>query len=225
MIAKVSAKANLLKDALAAYRTAAGDHLDPKEMVVLKRLETDSRAATTFAKLKLDGRTAANILTVCIEADELARTFNRRLKTEGTMLRKGGQLDKLDKAVADLRSFIKELDCSPSDRLSADVRYDPADTSAIKRGLYLLGNAIEARRKIANETVLRIGSTRKTVDGGKAAKTAAIGWIAEGVRRSCGRPHLKAAADLAEVTLGCEVTIDRLREAARTRQQRDWRTR
>jgi hypothetical protein len=225
--AKASAKPSALKDALAAYRVAHGDHLDPKAIAVLDRLTADSEAACAFGKLNVDGRAAASILTACIEADVLARTFNDRIEIEGKMLGesgKGGQLDKLDKAVADLRSFINEFDCEPADRLSAFVRYDPADTAAMRRGLYLLADAIAVRRRIAKETRLRMGATRKMVDGGKAAETAAIGWIAEGVQRCCGRPYRRAAADLAAATLCCEVSEERLREAARTR-RRDWRER
>lgn len=220
------AKSSHLKDALAAYRAAAGNHLNREEVEVLDRLAADSRAACAFAKFNVDGRAAGKILTVCIEADLLARTFNDRIKFEGKMLgenRKGGRLDKLDKAVADLRSFINELDCEPVDRLAAFMRYDFADTAAMKRGLYLLADAITARRRIAEETRLRIGTTRK-IRGKRAARIAAIGWIAEGVRRCCcGRPHQISAAALAEVTLGGEVTVDQLREAERTRRDRDWR--
>ena len=86
---------------------------------------------------------------------------------------------------------------------------------------YLLANAIDARKRISQETLLRIGATRKTRDA--AADTAAIGWIAEAVRRNCGRPNRAASADLAEVVLGCKVSVERLREAERTRRERDWR--
>lgn len=209
------------------YRAAAGDHLDPEAVAVLDRLAADRRAVCAFVKFNVDGHAAAKILTACVEADLLVRTFNDRNEIEGTMLGehgKGGRLEKLGKAVADLRSFADEIDCEPADRLSAFVRYDPADIAAMKRGLYLLADAIAARRRIAKETKLRLGTTRKRTDRGKAAETAGIGWIAEGVRRCCGRPHLSAAADLAEATLGCEVSIDRLREAERTR-QREWRAR
>lgn len=219
------AKSSHLKDALAAYRAAAGDHLNRDETAVLDRLAADNRAACAFAEFNVDGRTAAKILTVCIEADLLVRTFNAQIVIEGKMLgenRKLGRLDKLDKAVDDLRSFINELDCEPADRLSASVRYDTADTAAMKRGLYLVGDAITARRHIAEETRPRMGTTRK-FRGKTAARIAAIGWIAEGVRRCCGRPHQISAAGLAEVTLGGEVTVDQLREAERTRRQRSWR--
>jgi hypothetical protein len=218
-----NAKSSHMKDAVAAYR--AGSHLNREEAAVLDRLVADSRAASAFAKFNADGRTAAKILRACIEADTLFRTFSARSEIEDRMLgenHKGGRLDKLAKAVADLRSFINELDCEPADRLSAFVRYDPADADSMTHGLYLLDNAIAARRRIAQESRLRMGTTRK-IRGEAAARIAAIGWLAEGVRRSCGRPHQISAAALAEATLGGEVTVDQLREAERTRRQRDWR--
>ena len=122
----------------------------------------------------------------------------------------------------DLRAFIAELEVGPKDRFSAYVTHDPADMAAMKRGLGTLCGAIAARRRIANETRLRIGATRKTRD--VAADTAAIGWIGETVRRSCGQPYTEAAADLAEAVLGCEVSTDRMREAERTRRNREWKS-
>jgi len=214
-----------LKDALATFRATAGDDLDPKAAAVLDRLAVDERAAGAFAELDLNEAGAAKILTACIQAEELRRTFQDHIdlhtKSEGG---KGGWLVRLSKAVAELRRFVGQLDRPPDDRLSASLRYDPSIIEEMKRGLYYIDDAIKARRTIAKETIPRLGATRKSVDSGKAAETAAIGWLAEGVRRCCGRPHRRAAADLAEVVLGCEVTIDRIREADRTR-QRDWRER
>ena len=227
MAAKAEPKSNRLQDALAAYRAAAGDRLDPEAAAVLDRLAGDECAAEAFAELGLNEAGACKILTICIEADELRRTFDRHIRRQTTMLsghRRDGRLDRLSKAVAELRRFVNELDSQPDDRLSSSLRYDPSMIEEMKRGLYYIDDAIKARRTIAKETIPRLGATRKSVDSGKAAETAAIGCLAEGVRRCCGRPHRRAAADLAEVVLGCEVTIDRIREADRTR-QRDWRER
>jgi len=189
---------------------------------VLDRLESDDRAADAFAKLNIDALTAAKILLACIEADELARTFPDRIDLEHCMLGKNGKkgrLDKLEKAVADLRGFLGEINAKPGDRLSASMHYSAQDMAAVSHGLNLLGDAIALRRRTAFETLARMGVTRKSRH--KAGETAAIGWIAEAVQRWCKRPHIIAAALLAEVTLGCEVTTDRLREAGRTR-RREW---
>ena len=227
MTAKAGANSNCLKDALAAFRAAAGDDLGPKAAAVLDRLAGDDRAAGAFAELDLNEADAAGILTACIQAEELRRTFKHHTDPRTTMLGKGGKdgrLDQLSKAVAQLRRFVGELDRPPGDRLSASLRYDPSVITEMKRGLYYIDDAINARRTIAKETTRRLGATRKNVDAGKAGETAAIGWLAKGVRRCCGSPFDRAAADLAEVILGCEVTIDRIRQAYRTR-RRDWRER
>jgi hypothetical protein len=210
-----------LSDALFAYRAEAGDRLDAAA-AVLDRLSRDDRAAAAFAELDLDEAGARKILTACIEADELHRNFEGHISTMLDELRKDGRLDRLSKAIADLQCFAKELNRQPDDRLSASLIYDLFTISEMNHGLYCLNNAIEARRRIAKETVQRLGATRKKLNDGKAAETAAIGWLAEGVRRCCGRAHFRAAADLAEATLGGEITIDRVREAWRTR-QREWR--
>lgn len=210
---------NRLQIAIVAYCDAAGDTLDEHGRAVLKRLAADDRASGAFDKFGADGCVATGILSGCIEADLLVRTFNDRLETERAAL---DRLAALDKAVDDLRAFIAELEAGPKDRLSASIRHDPADIMDMKRVLGVFRSAIAARRRIANETALRIGATRKTRD--VAADTAAIGWLAEAVRRSCGQPHTEAAADLAEIVLRCEVSADRLREAERTRRTREWRT-
>jgi hypothetical protein len=208
-----------LHAAIAAYRAAAGDTLDKHGCAVLDRLACDDRASGAFDKFGADDRAAAGILSGCIEADLLVRTFNDRLDTERAAL---DRLAALDKAVDDLRTFIAELEVGPKDRLSGYITHDPADMAAMKRGLGTLCGAIAARRRLANETRLRIGATRKTQD--VAADTAAIGWIGEAVRRRCGQPYTEAAADLAEVVLRCEVSADRMREAERTRRKREWRS-
>src|SRR5262249_10501001 len=118
-------------------------------------------------------------------------------------------------------TFWGEINSPRSDFLSASIRYSDEDISAAKRGLYLLSDAISVRRRTAEETLVRLGSTRKNKEE-KAGETAAIGWIAEVVRQRCGRPHLRATADLAEVILGCEVSLDRVRGAEQTR-DREWR--
>jgi hypothetical protein len=225
MRAKPDDQSSPLKKALTAYRALHAGRLDSKAIAVLDRIGQDKDAAKAFTKLNVNDRAVSNILTACIEGDELARTFGKRIELERGMLggkAKKGRLKMLDKALADLRLFMNTLEQPPADRLSAYIRYDPADLATIRQGFYLVADAIAARRRVAEETILRVGATRKTYDAGKAAKTAAIGWIAEGVRNNCGRPNTRAAADLAAAALGCEVTEERLREAARTR-KRDWR--
>jgi hypothetical protein len=213
-----------LRVAINAYRAAAGDGLDEDGRKVLDRLVTGERAAEAaeaFAKFEADDRAARMILKACIEADLLIRSFPDRLNTEQKSL---SRLEQLDKSVADLSVFVSELNQNPPDRLAAYAKYGDDDFGAMKLGLHLVREAIKDRRRIAVETPLRIGATRNTKGkAGKAAETAAIGWLAEGVRRACGDPHHEAAAVLAEIALDCRVSVDRLIEAERTRRERDWR--
>jgi len=60
MAAKAEPKSNRLQDALAAYRAAAGDRLDPEAAAVLDRLAGDERAAAAFAELDLNEAGAQN---------------------------------------------------------------------------------------------------------------------------------------------------------------------
>jgi hypothetical protein len=212
-----------LRAAIDAHRVSAGDSLDEDERKVLDRLATGKRAAEaaeTFAKFEADDRAAHMILKACIEADLLIRSFPDRLNVEMESL---SRLEQLDKSVADLSAFVSELNQNPPDRLAAYAKYGDDDFGAMKLGLHLVREAIKDRCRIAKETILRIGATRKTK--GDAADTAAIGWLAEGVRRACGKPHHVHAAALVEIVLGCEVSVDQLREAERTRRERDWRQR
>jgi hypothetical protein len=213
---------NLLKGALKEFEPRLGN-LDPHAIAVIKRLEGEQRAADAFKIFNIGPKKGARIIQACMEADELARTFDARMRLERRMLGrdgKPGRADKLEKEIADLKAFFGEVNRPRSDYLSAGITYSDEDVSAVKRGLYLLSNAISARRQVAEETLLRLGATRK--NRGQAGKTAAIGWIAEAVRHRCGRPHLRATAELAEVVLRCEVSLDRLRGAEQTR-RREWR--
>jgi hypothetical protein len=220
--ARMNSQSNLLRKALEAFEPSR-PQLDRRAIAVLDRLGGDQRAAKAFSIFDIEPKTAGKIVLACIEADLLAHTFESRLDLERRMLgnrSKSGRLDELERSVADLRAFLEEINQAPVDRLSAWIRYSDDDVAAVKQGLYVLSNALSARRQLAEETLLRLGSTRKSK--GNAGETAAIGWIGEVVKSVCGRPHLEAAATIAEVILDCEVTVDRLRGAMQTR-RRPWR--
>jgi hypothetical protein len=195
------------------------------EIAILGRLAKSTTAAKALATLQLDAASGGVILEACLLAAELARTFKSRVGHEKSLLSRDrtGYLTKLDKSVADLRIFIRDLNRDRADGLSASIKYSQEDIDSVTRGLYVLSDAIQKRREVAKQTLLRWGTTRKTNDRGKAGITAAIGYIAEAVRYRCGQPHWRAVADLAEVVLKCgEVSVERVREAERTRHRR-WR--
>jgi hypothetical protein len=202
---------------------ASRPNLDRHGAEVLDRLSSDERASQAFADLDLELSEARVIIVACIEAELMARTFQSRLDVEKRMLGNGGKpgkLDELERSVVALRAFLDEINRERVDPLSAVNRYSPDDVGAVKQGLYVLTNAISARRQVAKETLLRLGSTRKSK--GKAGETAAIGWIGEAVEKVCGQPRHGLAATIAEVTLDCAVSVDRLRGAVQTR-RRPWR--
>jgi hypothetical protein len=221
--------AGRLKKIIAAYRGDRGDSLDRHACDLLQRLATDSDAANAFATFNVDDHSAKIILSTCIDSDLLARTFRHRIAAEQGLL---ARLDRLDKAVAELRGFIDHTFGPPPDprlerparsfdRLSAFIYLDPTDVNKMRTGVYLIADQIAARRRVALETLSRIGKTRKS-NQKNAGVIAAIGWLAEGVRRCSGHPHLRAVADLAQVVFGRDISIDQVRNAVRTR-QREWR--
>jgi hypothetical protein len=112
---KFAASKKRLQVAIDAYRAKAGDDLDQHGHKVLDRFAADERAADAFAKFNVDDAAAASILTACIEGDLLRRTFPDRISAEQAML---ARLEQLDKAIADLRTFVAELSQGPSDTVS-----------------------------------------------------------------------------------------------------------
>jgi hypothetical protein len=165
-----------LRGILATYRAAAGDGLDEHGCAVLDRLSAGDDAAKAFDEFGIDDGAATRIVTGCIEADILVRTFTEKLVAERAMLER---LDRLDKAVGDLQIFVAEPEAGPTDRLGAVISHHRDSITDQKRGLYLISGDIAARRGIAYETMPRLGATKKTRDG---ADTAAIGWLAARVR-------------------------------------------
>jgi hypothetical protein len=206
------------------------------------RFTNDSRVLRAIGKITEDPSAQASIMRACEQADHLRQVWNEKIEAERAICSAGGRLDRLDKALLLLNDFIKEIvDNKSAGMLDAQVIYDSHSVATMKRGLYLLSNCIAGRRRIAKETLLRLGATRETGTSrsrsskaktsgitrksrtrGSPAETAAIGWLAEGIRRACGRPHLDASLDLFAIIVGHEITADRINEAMRTRRERSW---
>jgi hypothetical protein len=225
------AKPRRLHDAINAY--CANHSLDEAARGLLDRLADGDDAATAFRRLQLrDQRDEMAILTTCIQADQLFRTFPRRIKKAEKTLALA-QVERLDRAVATLREFVEELVAKEKappefDWLSAVIPSD--DTAAMKKGLYFIAQRIKQDRRVAKEELLRFGVTRKKGRSSSkiallAKQNAASGFLAEGVRRVTGKAHLGAVRKIAEVILDTEeLSEDRVRNAARLR-DREWRHR
>ncbi len=179
-----------LRDAIDTYRADLNGNLDQPARKLLNRLANNPDAAKAFERLKLkDRREAAKVLTTCLQAEDLGRTFSQRItKAKMALIR----LERLGKSVTGLRKFVGELvaehDNNPTfDLLTAKIFEPPANIAAMKQGLDLIADRIEAGRRVANEDVLRLGATRKSQIK-QAKQNAAVGWLAEGVRRIIRNP-------------------------------------
>jgi hypothetical protein len=228
-----AAKRRALSDAITAYRTAHNDSLDKAALDLLNRLFNSSNAAKAFRQLKPQDRYLcrgpAVILLTCIEADHLARTFPHRIKTAEKML---AQIPRLVEAVGTLRKFVGQVFAESKkdgtfDLLTAPILEPSANIATMKTALDLIADRIDAEWRVAKEDMLRLGATQKRGAGNKALlrtarENAAIGWLAEGVRRVTGKMHLEAVRGIAQVLLQTELSGDRVRHAARSR-DREWR--
>jgi hypothetical protein len=208
-----------LKVAIGAYRTGS-DKLDERTVELLAHLADSSDAAKAFERLKLNNESdAAEILKICIEADDLACTFqqrvNRAKKTSARMLQIFTPLVELSSFVAEL---IDEIENPPAiDALSTEKIEPSENVLLIWHALSLLASHISSKGRSADEELFKLGATRKSQIT-QAAENAAIGWLAEGVRRVTGRPQLSAVRDLAEVVVGTEIAdLERVRRCARVR--------
>ncbi len=212
-----------LREAVDAYCAERKGKLDKEARELLARLVDSSDAAKAFGRLKLkDRRAEACILTACIEADNIARTFLRRIEKQKDLLVRA---KRWDEAVAILRNEVADRkEPLNLDIWSLSIFEPPADNAALEHALDLIASSIKWQRGIAEANLAYLGATRNT--GIKqAAENAAIWIVAAGVYDAArkppmpGKPHLRQVADLAEVILGTAISVDRVREARRKRSQ------
>jgi aldehyde:ferredoxin oxidoreductase len=195
----------------------AHKHLfDQRALKSLSRLAESIDAAEAFERLKL--RTTGDgflILGEYIEAEQLLKELPQRVaKWDATLAR----MEKLASHLAELRKFVEEL--AEGARLqSMFATFERQDVAAMKRGLNLVDNKIQARRRAIIEVTPQFGVTRKR-QSKEAAENAAIWMLAEGVRRITGKPHVREVADLAEALLGKEIYLNRVRHVVRSRRKR-----
>jgi hypothetical protein len=219
-ISSRGAGARRLREAINALRAERTDKLDRRADELLARLVTSPDAAKAFERLSLkDGHKVAEVLAICIETDDLARTFPKWVaKVEKALV----STEQLDKAVAHLREFISEVDEQKvpllSDLLSHSIFEPPASIEVLKHALDLIARRIDWGRGVAELALAQIGATRK-VRNKEAAEIAAIWFLAARLHGAVGKPHLSEVADLAEVILRTEVSKDRLSHILRKRRR------
>lgn len=193
------------------------EDLDTDETRLTQRLVDNIEAAKRFAMVE-DDSDIKRLLLVCVEADCLARTFRHRVEEARNTPRKS---ERYDRAISDIERLLKETQRPIRDRLAAYVLPDNDRIHMELQALASIQDRVRTQRFIAAQTLLRLGATRKCRSK-IAAETAAIGWIADGVKRITKKTNARLCADLAELVLGCDVSLDRVHNAAETH-ERDWR--
>ena len=210
----------------AIYRLKASPApLDANALAVLARLHADDRTPDALAAITDQATVADRIVACCIQSDVMRRDFPRMVETERQMAprydRQPSRTDALRKAVKDIDAFVAEVAVGPRNSLSAYIALQPGEGDHLRKALGLISGLIDARERVAAETLPRIGATNKSEGG---ADTAAIGWLAQGVKMITKQPHTRHVAVLAQAILDQpDVSEDRVRAALRSREKRDWR--
>ena len=218
---------SLWRETIEAFRAANPQAQEEDDLRrLLERLAVDPGASDAFCRLGLKSDWARHAIVVsCLDAHILARDFGAVVAAEKRMKT---SLRLLEKSVAALKSFVEIEVVKTPEELSRQFRgglqvrtlFAFEDVEAMRRGLGAIELAMKYRRRTAEETILRWGTTKKTA--GPAGITAAVGYFGEAVRNVCGRAHEAAAAELVSAVLEVETSVDRLHSAERTR-RRPWR--
>jgi hypothetical protein len=238
----VTAAKAALRKAVEAYRTKYEDKLDAPARELLERLAGCPAAADAFNGLDWLSQADHTMLFLgaCIEAEQLARTF-RLLKR--SVQKELEQVPELRKAAGLLRGFLgdkktgiisKRKEPSESDpRLPHLLAWQsvPLDQiEAMGSGLALLEMRIEGAEHVAKWNLSRLGVTQKSKDK-NAGRVAAIKWFANRVKElkklatgdlRIPNPDMKQIADLAQVILGGDVSVEQVRGALRARSHWKW---
>jgi hypothetical protein len=202
---------------IAEFRKAAEGNLDDDEKLLMQRVAESDEAPTIFAKIK-DDKIAKRLLSLCFEAHFLAKNFNKLTSDARRALDREAMYKR---SIANIERLLKDTQKPALNRLTAYTMPDANRIALEREALQSMKDRLDVQSRTAKETILRVGATRKS-RGKRAAETAAIGWIAEGVKRITKKTNARLSADLAELILGCDVSLDRIDNAADTR-KREWR--
>jgi hypothetical protein len=235
---------NALRNAVNAYLAKYEDKLDAPALELLKRLAERRDAADAFNGL--DWLSQANhtmlFLKVCIEAGQLAGTF-QRLKED--VQKELAQLPELKKAYRRLRGFLgdkkkktwiisKHKEPSESDPLLPQLLSRQSvpleEIEVMGGGLALLEMRIDVAERVAKLNLSRLGVTHKSKVK-NAGRVAAIKWLANSVKDlkklatgdlRIPNSDVKQIAKLAQVILGG--SAGQVRGAFRARGHWKWIT-
>ena len=209
-----------MKKAIAAdiaYAKIRRADLEKHGQRVLDRLKNNARACAAIKAIVKNPGDGADLLGACVDAEILARTFNKRVAEERRTIK---QMDDLEKHIGELQGFAAKV-TRPADSMAAWFVVPDDEIALVREGLDQLAMWVRVRRKIVTDNLTRWGATRKSAPTNKvAAENAAIGWIADVVQDIAGKPLTQHATALAEAALDiCNLSDERVREARRARQK------
>jgi hypothetical protein len=170
----------------------------------------------------VDGQTA--IIRACIGAENLARTFPKRLKKLEERLER---LKPLGGAATMLRGLLNEISREKKhpDPLLVRGPDTDEDIKAMGLGLALFERRIFFERDLVGRNLSWLKVTNKSKYPSKtlsAGQIAAMKLFAGEVKRITGKAHEKETRSLLKVLLGTEVSPEQARDARRANEHWQW---
>ena len=188
--------------------------LDGAAKRAIGRLSRNDHAIEALAELMPTGGQLEGIIGSLVEADNIGRSLGKRLDKEKAMRR---LIKKLDRAVDDLAAFVKAISAEKQDLVNAFVNVRSEERRVYNQAFYELRLLLKARDRIAVQTPIRLGATRKR-NMKNASLNAGMGWLAASIK--AGSPHVRQACILSETLFGIrEVSEYELRRAMRETSQ------
>jgi hypothetical protein len=190
----------LLAAVIAQARAAA----NPEDQAVLDRLaDPDAGAGPLFGELHPDGEGWGALVADCVTAARIEREHAIRLTRVNQRAREGAAAAAgLARAAAFLRPLMDGalIDGHPPSYANPDPLADALAT---------VQAAIAFQRRMAADTLASLSRRGDPA----AARSAALGWIAEAVLRLTGAPNRPRVEKLAGIVFGKEVTGKAVRAA------------
>ena len=217
-VSPIPRQARRLREAIEAYRTGRTDGLSGPARELLDRLYDSDEAAKAFERLELkQPQQEAEVLEICLEADELTRTFPQWQSSAEALI---DRAKTAEKTIAQIHKFIDGVEPKvplPSDLLTLSIFDPPADIAKVRGALELVADWIDWRRGIAEFSLAQCGITRKARTP-EAIENTAIWWLGSRIQGVRGkRENWSDLADLAQVVLQSEISVDRLTNLVRNR--------
>jgi hypothetical protein len=162
---------------------------------------------------------AAELLTICIEADSISRAFQSEIAITETVLLRLGRLDhtisEMQRELGKLFAVVDKHFGTPPHLQGLAMFKTPSDRATLDSALNLISRWVNHASSLADANIARLGATRKKRAEG-AAENAAIWHLGAQVRTVVGEPHWDEVAEIANVILKTDqVTGNRVRHIVR----------